>query len=217
MKYALSVALPLAGFLALAACAAKPPVTVQPPPPPPQAAPPADLVILLADPDGSVGAADVSNPLGTTSLTAVRSATRLAPGQSPTPVEEISEAEVQQIFGDTLAALPPPPQRFSLYFRFESEELTPASRADIPKVLAAVKSHPAPEVLVAGHTDTAGAAKRNLELGLRRAIVVRDLLVASKLDRSTIEIASHGEADPLIKTADDVSEPRNRRVDITVR
>jgi outer membrane protein OmpA-like peptidoglycan-associated protein len=206
----------VAGVLLLAACAAKPPATVAPPaaPPPP---PPADVIVLLSEPDGSVGAADVTTPLGTVALERERAATRVTTGEAPSAPAELSETEVSQLFGDALGVMPPSPKRFTLYFRFESEELTAESRADIPRVLQAVKQHPAPEVLVVGHTDTTGAADRNVQLGMRRAITVRDLLIASDLDRSTIEVASYGETDLLIKTADDVFEPRNRRVDITVR
>jgi outer membrane protein OmpA-like peptidoglycan-associated protein len=42
-------------------------------------------------------------------------------------------------------------------------------------------------------------------------------LIEAGLDGSSITVTSHGEATLLIPTADDVSEPRNRRVDITVR
>lgn len=204
-----------AGLLLLTACAAKQPATVATPAAPPP--PPADLIALLADPDGTVGAADVSTPGGRTSLDRPRAATRIVRGEAPSPPTELSDAEVSELFGDVFTVMPPSPQRFTLYFRFESEELTPESRADIPRVLQAVKQHPAPDVLVVGHTDTTGATDRNVKLGLRRATAVRDLLVASKLDQSTIEVASYGESDLLIKTADDVFEPRNRRVVITVR
>jgi outer membrane protein OmpA-like peptidoglycan-associated protein len=37
------------------------------------------------------------------------------------------------------------------------------------------------------------------------------------MDASMIEVTSHGEADLLVKTADQVLEARNRRVEITVR
>jgi outer membrane protein OmpA-like peptidoglycan-associated protein len=210
---ALSLAFPIAA-IGLAACAAKPAPQVQPPAAPKR---PVDVVVLLADQDGSVGAADVSNPVGGTALDEAREATTIARGEAPGPAETLSEADVQQMFGDALDALPPAPQRFSLYFRFESEELTAESRAAIPRILESVKRHPAPEVLVVGHTDTTGTRERNLTLGLRRANTVREILVASDLDRSAIEVTSHGESDPLVKTADEVFEARNRRVDITVR
>ena len=203
--------------VSLAACAAKPTPSPEPPPRPVAVAEPTELVVLLSDHDGTVGAADVTTPQGTTALERPRAATRISAGEAPTPAEELSEAEVQRVFGEALSALPPAPQRFSLYFRFESEELTAESRASISSILESVKRHPAPEVLVVGHTDTTGAAARNLELGLRRARTVREMLIASQLDGATIEVASHGETDLLIKTGDEVFEPRNRRVDITVR
>ena len=34
---------------------------------------------------------------------------------------------------------------------------------------------------------------------------------------STIDVTSHGEGDPMVKTPDETPEPRNRRVEITVR
>jgi len=216
-RHAVSVT-SLVAAVGLAACAAKPAPSPQPvAPPAAAAAKPADLIVLLADPDGSAGAADVTTPQGTTALERLRAGTRVSAGDAPTAATELSEAEVQELFGDALDALPPAPQRFTLYFRFESEELTVESRASIPSILESVKRHPAPEVLVVGHTDTTGAAARNVELGLRRARTVREMLIASELDAAAIEVASHGETDLLIKTGDEVFEPRNRRVDISVR
>jgi len=80
-----------------------------------------------------------------------------------------------------------------------------------------VKTYPAPQVTVIGHTDTRGDATSNIGLGLRRATVVRMRLIEAGLDASAINVTSHGEATLLVPTADDVSEARNRRVEITVR
>jgi outer membrane protein OmpA-like peptidoglycan-associated protein len=177
-----------------------------------------DVVVLLADPgDGAVGRADVSNPAGKVELTAVRESTSISPNQAPTAVTVMSEAAVTRLFGSTLSSLPPAPRHFILYFRFESEELTDESRALLPQVLEALKAFPVPEVAVVGHTDTMGAAAGNIQLGLRRANAIRALLIASGVDASLIETASHGEADPVVRTADETAEPRNRRVEITVR
>ena len=43
------------------------------------------------------------------------------------------------------------------------------------------------------------------------------VLIDAGLDASAIKIISHGETDLLVHTADDTFEPRNRRVDISVR
>jgi outer membrane protein OmpA-like peptidoglycan-associated protein len=176
-----------------------------------------DLIVLLADADtNSTGAAGVSNPLGSVDLAAERDAARVTSTSAPV-LTKLSADEVKNIFGAALSALPPAPRRFTLFFRFESDELTDQSGALIPQVLAAVKEHAFQDVVVIGHTDTMGTQPANFELGLKRAIMVRNLLIAAGLDGSNIEATSLGELEPLVKTPDETPEPRNRRVDIAVR
>jgi outer membrane protein OmpA-like peptidoglycan-associated protein len=95
--------------------------------------------------------------------------------------------------------------------------LTAESTALVPEVVTTVKQYAVPEVIVVGHTDTMGDAKTNLALGRKRARTVSDILVKAGLAPSMIEVTSHGEGDLLVKTADNSPEPRNRRVEITVR
>ena len=57
----------------------------------------------------------------------------------------------------------------------------------------------------------------NFALGLKRAMTVRNILVAAGLDRASIDATSDGELDLLVRTPDETPEPRNRRVVITVR
>jgi outer membrane protein OmpA-like peptidoglycan-associated protein len=129
----------------------------------------------------------------------------------------MKESEVKRLFGNVLSALPVAPQRYTLYFRFESDELTPASRAVLRDIVGAVRQRPVPDVVVIGHTDTMGTPARNFQLGLKRASTVRDLLVKAGLEVSSIDVTSHGETDLLIRTPDATAEPRNRRVEIAVR
>ena len=176
-----------------------------------------DLVVLLPDSEArTLGAAGVSNPLGSVNLVAERDAARVTANSAPV-LTKLSEAEVNSIFGDALSALPPAPSNFTLFFRFESDELTDQSQALIPRVLAAVKKHAVQDVVVIGHTDTMGTQQANYGLGLKRAMMVRNLLVAAGLNGATIEVTSVGELDSLVKTPDETPEPRNRRVDIAVR
>ena len=129
----------------------------------------------------------------------------------------MDQADVQRIFGGVMSGLPPPSRHFTLYFQFGSDDLTAESRALVPEILRVVKERPVPEVIAIGHTDTTGSAATNYDLGLKRATIVRDLLVATGLAASDVEVASHGEADPLTRTADETNEPRNRRVEILVQ
>jgi outer membrane protein OmpA-like peptidoglycan-associated protein len=182
----------------------------------------ATLVMLLPDPDsGITGRATVSSkgsPKPTSvELAAARESTLVGINQPPTRVKMLSEEEVKSQYASLLSALPPPPLHFILYFRFESDELTAESRALVPDILKAVKDRPVPEVVVTGHTDTTGTPASNFELGMKRATMVRTLLGEAGLDPASMEVTSHGEAALLVKTPDDTYEPRNRRVEITIR
>jgi peptidoglycan-associated lipoprotein len=174
-------------------------------------------VVLLPESDGTVGRAVVSNPAGAVELGTAHASTLVVPGQPPEPVTEMPAADVGRLFGAALTAQPPAPARFTLYFQFDSEELTEESRKLVSDVQRAVKVYPAPQVTVIGHTDTVGSAESNVDLGLRRANVARTYLIDAGLDGAAIDVTSHGEATLLVPTADEVSEPQNRRVDITVR
>src|SRR4029434_6986228 len=126
-------------------------------------------VVLLPDSDGTVGRAIVSNPSGAVELGTSRASTRVVPGAAPEAVTEMSDAEVMRLFGAALAVQPPFTRPFTLYFRFDSEELTDESRKLVGDVLEAVKVYPAPQVTVIGHTDTAGQPASHIALRLRRS------------------------------------------------
>ena len=176
------------------------------------------LIVLLPDPESNTtGHATIWNKSGSIDLAGERDAVAVASDRRPGPVTRISADEVERLFGRALDALPPEPRGFTLYFKFESDELTDESAQLVPSVLSAVKRHPDPEVAVVGHTDTMGLAKANIELGMKRAAFVRNILIDAGLEPATIELVSHGEAALLIRTPDETPEPRNRRVEITVR
>ena len=176
------------------------------------------MVALLPDPETEhVGRASVSNSAGRADLTMARDVTTVSAGLAPAPVKTLSPADVRALFGDVLAALPPPQRHFTLFFRFDSEELTPESKAMAPDILRAVRERRVPDVLVVGHTDTTGSRTSNFALGLRRANTVRGLLRDNGLDATSIDVVSHGETELLVPTNDGIFESRNRRVEITVR
>jgi outer membrane protein OmpA-like peptidoglycan-associated protein len=177
----------------------------------------ADLVVLLPDPGKTTaGHAVVSNDHGKLDLAEPRAGARITADQAPQAIT-IGNEEVERLFGDALSSLPPAPEHFTLFFRFDSEELTEESRRLVQDVLRAVKQRPEPDVLAIGHTDTTGSDAKNIELGLRRANTVKAILIDAGLAPSAIAVRSHGEAELLVRTANGVFEPRNRRVEITVR
>jgi outer membrane protein OmpA-like peptidoglycan-associated protein len=84
-------------------------------------------------------------------------------------------------------------------------------------VIEDVKQRPAYQVEVVGHTDTLGDLRANQALSLARAATIRSALVRDGVDRGAISIAGRGKLDLLVPTADQVSEPLNRCVVVTVR
>jgi outer membrane protein OmpA-like peptidoglycan-associated protein len=176
------------------------------------------VVALLPDPDTNVtGKAYVQNTGGRVDLLAPRDVTTVTDRTAPQTVTTLTPNQVRELFGDALSALPPAQKHFTLFFRFDSEQLTDDSRALAPEIVKAVRERPVPDVLIVGHTDTTGPRTTNFALGLRRATTVRNLLRQDGLPTASIDIVSHGETELLVPTADGVFEARNRRVEITVR
>src|SRR5690349_7336798 len=167
------------------------------------------IVALLPDPDTNVtGKAFVQNTAGRVDLLAPRDATTVSDRTSPQTVTTLTAAQVRELFGDALSALPPAQKHFTLFFRFDSEELTADSRALAPDIVKAVRERPVPDILIVGHTDTTGSKASNFALGLRRANTVRNLLRQDRLPVTSIDVVSHGETELLVPTADGTFEAR---------
>jgi OOP family OmpA-OmpF porin len=113
--------------------------------------------------------------------------------------------------------LPPPPAHFTLYFFEGSTRLTPESEPEFRKVLAELAKRPGVEVQITGHTDTVGSLADNDVLSLKRAQEIREALALQGLKLTVTRAVGRGERELLIPTPDSVAEPRNRRVEITVR
>ena len=124
---------------------------------------------------------------------------------------------IQEIFGATFATQPEAAVTFILYFETGTTTLTDESRNKIQEMLGTVQNRNFPVLAVVGHTDRYGSSRYNEILALRRAQLVADRLVAAGADPRLIEMSSHGENNPLVPTADNIHEPRNRRVEISVR
>ncbi len=179
--------------------------------------PPQDRVTLLPDNTGTVGAVFVKTAKGEQLLnTAYASADVSTRGLLSTRLQE--ETAVRDRYKATLAALPAKPTSFTVYFVSGSDTaLTPDSLPVLDQLTLALASRPAPEIMVIGHTDRVGKLEDNDALSVRRANTVRDILAGVGMQGTTIEIAGRGEREPLVPTADEVAEEKNRRVEISLR
>ena len=171
--------------------------------------------VLMDNADGTVGKLAVSNVKGEVLLEKSRSGVDLDAAAS-TPYT-VDENKINRDFEKALALQPPLPVSFMLYYRAGGTMLEDESQALIPAILEAAKNHPAPDVSVIGHTDTVGSSEVNEQLGLQRAQSVAELIRNAGLQVHDMTIASHGERNLIIVTPDNTPEPKNRRVEITVR
>jgi outer membrane protein OmpA-like peptidoglycan-associated protein len=177
---------------------------------------PQERIVLLPERDGRASAVTVRTPRGEAILEQPYAAADVLADGTLARVEE-SAASVQSRFGAALAAQPPPPVSFTVYFVFDTDALTPASRAQFDRIKAELATRPAPEIVVIGHTDRVGTVPYNDDLSLKRAQSVRAALIEAGIGPGGIEVAGRGEREPAVATADEVHEERNRRVEITVR
>lgn len=136
-----------------------------------------------------------------------------APAPAPAPAPKMAEPKMA-------------PAQYTVYFEFDSTKLV-ASSMDVIKAAAAeaakrdVKSAArkakAAQISAVGHADRAGSSDYNDELSIRRAAVVRGLLMEAGVPAGVINIDAKGETAPAVITGDGVKEVWNRRVVITIQ
>ena len=180
-----------------------------------------DLVVVLPEEGGKVGAVVVTDDKKreTTLNTAYASARSDNPGlfdrSSGMKAGPSSADEVNKAFGPALAAQPSRPFSLVLYFT-EGSTLSEESKAVVDKMLAEIAKRPA-EITVIGHTDTVGNDAFNDKLSLERAQAVREILIGMGVPAQNVTAAGRGKRELLVPTGDNVNEPRNRRVELSVR
>ena len=100
-----------------------------------------------------------------------------------------------------------------IYFDFDKFNLSNVSKNKIKSFIIKNGSQ-INEYLVIGHTDTKGSKNYNLSLSIKRAEVVKEILIDYGIKSSSIKILGRGEETLAIQTPDDTKQPANRRVEI---
>ena len=202
-------------FLIAPACRKKPAVQAPPAPAPPQRQ---SLFILLPEEDQAITAVVVANQGGSQPIEQPYHAVRVVDNvTAPAAAVPIEQSEVNRRFGGLLATLPTPAESFAVNFDPNQDTISAESRAQVARILASIQTRRSTSVTVIGHTDTTGDPQSNYTLGLQRAEVVAAEVRAVAPAGAAVFVVSHGESDPAVKTEDNVSEPRNRRVEVIVR
>lgn len=145
----------------------------------------------------------------------------LRPVAPATPGVPTAPAPTQQAAPVAPVAPPPaaeaPSISLNVLFAVNSADLTPQARRvldELGRALTSADLSPY-RFRIEGHTDTTGSADYNMILSERRAQAVRDYLVQQfGISRTRLETIGLGQTALAVPTADNVNEPRNRRVHI---
>ena len=187
----------LAGLLLLGACAG-----------------PQSYVALLTSPDGTLGQVVVHGQRGDQTLVRAQQGALLDGSKPPF---DVSNEQIERDFGAAMRARPVPAEQFLLYFETGGADLTAESKDLLARIVERAQARPSVDVSVIGHSDTQGSEQTNEALALQRATSIAEQLRAMGLRDTLMEVESHGKRNLLVQTPDETPEPRNRRVEVTLR
>ena len=125
-----------------------------------------------------------------------------------------------------VAVAPPPappapkaaaPQLKAVFFDFNKADLRPGDRQNLDEAIRWLKANSEARISLDGYADDRGTPPYNLNLSERRAIAVRDYLVAGGIDAKRISTTGSGETRAFAPGNDEAAWQLNRRVDLTVK
>ena len=118
---------------------------------------------------------------------------------STTAATQMSDAEKLAQVGNTV------------YFGFDSSELAGEAQATLDRQAAFLNVNPTMVVIIEGHADERGTREYNLALGDRRAVAVRDYLLAKGLNAARVRTVSYGKERPAVSGSNEEAWAKNRR------
>ena len=103
------------------------------------------------------------------------------------------------------------------YFPFISSNPVLSDKAStyFANVANWMKQSPDNQIRLTGYTDNVGPSEANLALGIRRVMVIRELLIDKGAPISQIDIMSRGESQPIADNNTEDGRLKNRRVEIS--
>lgn len=173
--------------------------------------------VVLLDNNGAKNAIVVTTEGGSVTIDTPYEGTQLTTSaDAPAAPEAVSKEALVAAHGDTFA-IAPKPLSFTLYFKIDSPELTVDSRRRVTELLDAIESRAPASVDISGHADTTGTPEYNIALSEKRAAALKTIIESHHLLVSRYRTFGYGESMPVVPTADETAEPKNRRADITIR
>lgn len=173
---------------------------------------------LVPDPEGHVGEVTVANQSGDVTLNKANETVSAESGTAAFTESRVANPEeIQTKFAGALELVPPTPKGFNIYFDMGSSKVNADSMAALDQVIGEARQRDSRDISLNGHTDRTGEDAVNMRLSLDRANTVKNLLVEKGILADYLTVEYYGESKPVVPTADNVAEPKNRRVEVVVR
>ncbi|HSJ11337.1 MAG TPA: OmpA family protein [Gillisia sp.] len=103
-----------------------------------------------------------------------------------------------------------------VYFDTEKFNINAKSQETLNKLAAIFKEYPDTNILVEGHTDSAGSDSYNLTLSKNRAQAVTTYLVNNGVAKNRFETKWYGESQPKYDNNTAEGKAKNRRVELAI-
>ena len=104
-----------------------------------------------------------------------------------------------------------------LFFRRDSSRLDGRDRKTLEPLAKVMDRCPEATILIAGHTDSDGAATYNQRLSEQRAQAVADFLISLGIEVQRLTAIGYGETKPVAKNCGRTNKARNRRIEFEVQ
>ena len=174
--------------------------------------------VVLLDNGKTQNAVIISTDKGSTKLNKVGSYVDLKDKESAaSEVKIMSQKDIDSRFSKVLAVTPLKPMKYSVYFKPNSKELTEESKVILSTAIETMQKRSPCMVDVIGHTDTIGSNKINIQVSLERAKYIESVLKKRGVQTVSLRAKGYGEEDLQVQTADNVSEDKNRNVEIFIK
>lgn len=106
---------------------------------------------------------------------------------------------------------------YTVHFDYDSSVVKSSEKSNVEAVAAYMKSAPAGvALLIEGHCDERGTEEYNRSLGVRRALAVREALVADGVDAQKVTTVSFGKDRPVDTSNTESGMAKNRRGEFVV-
>jgi outer membrane protein OmpA-like peptidoglycan-associated protein/Mg-chelatase subunit ChlD len=104
----------------------------------------------------------------------------------------------------------------AIEFDYDKATIRPESMPRIKEVADVLRTYPAMELEIRGHTDDRGGDEYNLKLSQDRAQAVADALAAMGIAPGRLGVKGFGESKPLVANDSDENRRRNRRTEFVI-